>query len=172
MCVVCTVNILSPNHTCDVLNYCDCVDDCVNHYYRPQRSWGKVIFSEMYVKNSVHRWGGGVSRPTPGGRLRGLVRGGISRPTPRGEVEGSGWGGGGLQAHTQGRSWVWLGGSPGPHPGGRLRGLARGSPGHTQGGVPAQARGGIPAWTEADPPPDGYCCRRYASYWNAFLLDL
>ena len=20
------------------------------------------------------------------------------------------------------------------------------------------------------PPPDGYCCRRYASYWNAFLF--
>ena len=19
-------------------------------------------------------------------------------------------------------------------------------------------------------PPDGYCCRRYASYWNAFLF--
>ena len=24
-------------------------------YYRPQRSWGKVIFSEACVKNSVHR---------------------------------------------------------------------------------------------------------------------
>ena len=24
-------------------------------YYRPQRSWGKVIFFEMCVKNSVHR---------------------------------------------------------------------------------------------------------------------
>ena len=27
-------------------------------YYRPQRSWGKVIFSEAYVKNSVHGGGG------------------------------------------------------------------------------------------------------------------
>ena len=27
-------------------------------YYRPQRSWGKVIFSEACVKNSVH--GGGM----------------------------------------------------------------------------------------------------------------
>ena len=26
-------------------------------YYRPQRSWGKVIFSEACVKNSVHRRG-------------------------------------------------------------------------------------------------------------------
>ena len=28
-----------------------------SNYYRPQRSWGKVIFSEACVKNSVH--GGG-----------------------------------------------------------------------------------------------------------------
>ena len=27
-------------------------------YYRPQRSWGKVIFSEACVKNSVHGGGG------------------------------------------------------------------------------------------------------------------
>ena len=24
------------------------------YFYRPQRSWGKVIFSEACVKNSVH----------------------------------------------------------------------------------------------------------------------
>ena len=34
-------------------------------YYRPQRSWGKVIFSEACVKNSV---GGGVSAPLHAGR--------------------------------------------------------------------------------------------------------
>ena len=34
-----------------------------------------------------------------------------------------------------------------------------------QGGVPGP--GG--AWWR--PPPNGYCCRRYASYWNAFLLN-
>ena len=28
-------------------------------YYRPQRSWDKVIFSEVCVKNSVHRGGAG-----------------------------------------------------------------------------------------------------------------
>ena len=28
------------------------------HLYRPQRSWGKVIFSEACVENSVHRGGG------------------------------------------------------------------------------------------------------------------
>ena len=30
------------------------------HYYRLQRSWGKVIFSEACVKNSVHMGGGGI----------------------------------------------------------------------------------------------------------------
>ena len=28
-----------------------------NHFYRPQRSWGKVIFSEACVKNSVNSGG-------------------------------------------------------------------------------------------------------------------
>ena len=31
--------------------------DIVLNFYRPQRSWGKVIFSEACVKNSVHRGG-------------------------------------------------------------------------------------------------------------------
>ena len=50
-------------------------------------------------------WGGGISRPIPRGKLRGLA---ISRPTPRGEVEGSGWG----------VSRPTPGGSSGPHLGG------------------------------------------------------
>ena len=34
--------------------------------------------------------------------------------------------------------------------------------------------GCIPTCTEADPSPgrDGYCCGRYASYWNAFFLKI
>ena len=35
--------------------------------YRPQRSWGKVIFSEECVKNSVHRLVSGQP-PSPGSR--------------------------------------------------------------------------------------------------------
>ena len=62
--------------------------------------WGKVIFSEACVKNSVH--GGVVSQYS-------LQQGGLQAHT-QGEVEGSG-----------------QGGSPGPHPGGKLRGLARGN---------------------------------------------
>ena len=46
--------------------------------------------------------------------------------------------------------------------------------------IPACIAGGIPlylAWGSAlggglveTPPPDGYCCGQYASYWNAFLF--
>ena len=53
----------------------------------------------------------------------------VSRPTPKEEVEGSG-----------------LGGSLGPHPGGKLRGLAggRGSPGsHLGGGISRLTPGGV-----------------------------
>ena len=103
----------------------------------------------------------------------------VPRPTPKGEVKGSG-----------------LGGYPGPHPGEKLRSLAWGGlqahtqgglrltsggglQAHTQGGPQAHTQGvsrphpgeGIKACTEADPPTDGYCCGRYASYWNAFLLN-
>ena len=67
---------------------------------------------------------------------------GVSRPTPRGEVDGSGRGGC-LQAHTWGSLQA-----------------------HTPGGC-------VPACTEADTPQaDGYCCGRYASYWNAFLFTI
>ena len=34
------------------------------NYYRPQRSWGKIIFSEACVRNSIHR---GVSAPLHAG---------------------------------------------------------------------------------------------------------
>ena len=70
----------------------------------------------------------------------------VSRPTPKGELEGSG----------QGRvSRPTPGGAPGPDPGG--------SPGPHPAGYPSMYWG-------RTPPPDGYCCGRYASYWNAFLF--
>ena len=31
------------------------VQSCITNFYRPRRSWGKVIFSVVCVKNSVHR---------------------------------------------------------------------------------------------------------------------
>ena len=57
---------------------------------------------------------------------------------------------------------------PGPHPRGNLRGLTRGGlQAHTQGGVSQHA-----LRQRQTPQADGYCCGRYASYWNAFLLNL
>ena len=65
------------------------------------------------------------------------------------------------------------GGCPGPGPGrGSAQGVSRPRPGE----VPRPRGVCIPACTEADtpicPPADGYCCGRYASYWNAFLWEV
>ena len=76
----------------------------VNLYYRPQRSWGKVIFSEACVKNSVHSVGGGYpSMPcrSPGPHLGE-------------ELEGSGLEG--PQAHTQGGIPACTEADPSPPP--------------------------------------------------------
>ena len=77
--------------------------------------WGKVVFSVVCVKNSVHRGVGGIPA---------CIAGGIpARHAGLGGVGGGGWVGipvflVGLQPHTQGGSWgVWPGGSPGPHMG-------------------------------------------------------
>ena len=71
---------------------------------------------------------------------------------------------------------TWSQGGPGPGGGvpGRGGSVPKGVPGNR--GVCSQ-RGSGPggclvggAWWR--PPPDGYCCRRYASYLNAFLFRL
>ena len=109
--------------------------------YRPQRSWGKVMFLHvsviLFMRGGIPaypaaclQWGVvsqhalQVSRPTPRGEVEGsgLV---VSRPTPRG-----------LQAHTWGVSRPNPGGSPGPH----LEGLQA----HTWGGYPSMYWGRPP----------------------------
>ena len=79
--------------------------------------------------------------------------------------------------------------SPGPHPRGKLRGLAwgvsrptsRGSWGVWPGVSRPTLGGGLQAHTRGrvyqhaliqTPSADGYCCGQYASYWNAFLSDI
>ena len=58
--------------------------------------------------------------------------------------------------------------------GGRLRGLGGGgSQGLHLGGCPGPGQGDVSQHALRQTPPhqvDGYCCGRYASYWNAFLL--
>ena len=144
------------------------------HFYRPQRSWGKVMF--LRVCDSVHRgrgwypsmhcrWypsmpcssspGGYPSMPCrfpgphPGGKLRGLAGGGSPGPHPRGKLRV--WPGG-FSRPTLG------GGSSRPTPGGISRPTPGGSPGPHPG--------------VCGRPTNGYCCGWYASYWNAFLLHL
>ena len=72
-------------------------------------------------------------------------------------------------------AWSWgvsgPGGLPGPGGGAWSQGGA-----WSWGGVCSQGCllwGGLCAWWRPPPPhhPDGHCCRRYASYWNAFLFD-
>ena len=74
----------------------DILDHCVfgDPSYLPpaNKAWGKVIFSQACVKNSVHRWEGSGPRGA-------CSRGGVSRPTPKGEVEEDL-----VQGHTQGGS--------------------------------------------------------------------
>ena len=117
-------------------------------FYRPQRSWGKVLFLHVSV---ILFGGGGVWGVVSQHALQVVSQYAlqVSRPTPRGEVEGSGQGG--LQAHTQGRSWgVWPrgvsrptpGGSPGPHLGGGLQthtwGVSRPTPGGVSRPIPRE----------------------------------
>ena len=121
-----------------------------------RKRFAKVKFLHVSVSHSVHR-GEVVSQHAlqvvPQHALQ-VSRGGVSqhalqvsRPTPRGSLRGLAWGD--LQAHT------W-GGVSRPTP----REVSRPTPG-----------GCIPACTEADTlSADGYCCRWYASYWNAFLF--
>ena len=111
--------------------------------YRPQKSWGKVMFLHVSV---ILFTGGGCLGPGPGGSLGGSGWG-VLGPDPKGEVGGSAGG--------------WC---QGPH--------IRGCRGPLWGATQAQAWGCIPACTDTNtptpPPADGYCCRRYAFYWNAF----
>ena len=147
--------------------------------------WGKVIFSEVCVKNSVHG-GKGVSnnalQVVSQHALQQVSGGGIPACLS------------GFQAHTQGGSLGGSGwGSPGPHPGGKLRGIwSRPTPkGEVEGDLArgVSALGGAcstgcllweglsaPGWGVSAPgglwrpPHDGYCCGQYISYWNAFLF--
>ena len=60
-----------------------------------------------------------------------------------------------------------------PHPRGKLRGIrsrprSKGEIERDQ--IQAHTQGGNSGGSGPDPPPEDYCCGRYASYWNAFLL--
>ena len=102
-----------------------------NNIYRPQRSWGKVMFLHVSVILFTGGWGGGGMPACIAGGISACLAAGL--PGGRGGIPACFEGGipacltglwGCLQAHTRG------GGSPDPHPVGLC----------------------IPACTEADPP--------------------
>ena len=134
------------------------------HFYRRQRSWGKVIFSEACVKNSVHGGLGGACMP--GGMCgRGHAwRGGCA------------WQGG-MHGGVCGRGCAWQGACVvGGHAWGACMAGVHGRGvcmvgGHAWWGV-CMAEG---CACHAHPPCRYYghgiqsMSGRYASYWNAFL---
>ena len=140
-----------------IISYvCYCIDSVLKrkhiHYYRPQRSWGKIIFSEACVKNSVHGEGGVIPACLAGGIpacLAGL--GGVypsmpcrfPGPHPEGSLRGLAWGG--LQAHTQGEvEGSGLEGCLQAHTQGEVEGSGLGGlQAHTQRGLQAHRLGGL-----------------------------
>ena len=130
---------MSYTHPQPMITNCDAnigTEPCVfsmysTYYYRPQRSWGKVIFSEACVKNSVHREGWCLG-PDSGGML-GSGRG-VSRPTLRGC-----WG-------------VWPGGMFRPRPRGML-GVCQGDPGPQLGVSRPTVGRGVQVHTREGPDP-------------------
>ena len=133
--------------------------DSVQCCYRPQRIWGKVIFSQASVILSTR--GAAIPACIAGGIPACLVGEVLSQLA--------------LQVVSQ-------------H---ALQGVC-GIPACIAGGIPACLAGGclllggllwgeVCSWGGAwswgwgvwwRPPSDGYCCGRYASYWNAFLLSI
>ena len=122
--------------------------------YRPQRNWGKVIFSVACVKNSVHSggstWAGTPCRYTPR-----QVHPQTGTPHPRQVHLTPGrytpW-----QVHPPGRYTPWAGSPLGKytHPLDRYT---------LQAGTSPQSSACWEIWATS---------RRYTSYWNAFLFSL
>ena len=118
---------------------------CLTVYYRPQRSWAKVIFLHLSVilLTGGGTWSGtgvgGVPGQVPGG-VPGLVPGGCTWSGPRGVYLVWSWGG-----------CTWSG------------------PGGCTWQTPSPPGPGTPPGTRY-PPGIRTTSGRYASYWNAFLF--
>ena len=160
-----TVPFSDPKHAFFFLSVIYVTKSSFIGSYRPPTKFAKVMFLHVSVILSMGwvvvvdlcQHALQVSRPTPGGEVEGSGWG-VSRPTHRGKLRGLARGG--LQAHTggypsmpcrspgphpEGRLRGLAGvGSPGPHPGGKLRVWPGGSPGpHRGGGLQAHTRGGV-----------------------------
>ena len=121
------------------------VSDKYTYNYRPQRSCGKVMFSQACVKNSVH--GGGVCLSACWDTLPHADTTPQQTPPPQADThpwadpfwEDTPW-----QVHPLRQTPQWADPSVDTLP-----------------GHPPPSR---------HPSPDGHCSGRYISYWNVFLL--
>ena len=136
-------------------------------HYRPQRSWGKVIFSEACVNNSVqggHAW-------LPGGGMHGFIRG--VRGFIRGACVVLFSGGHAWFYSAGGHAWFYLGGAcvvlfSGGH---AWFYSAGGMHGFIQGTCVVLFRGGVHGFFSFSRYNEiRSMSGRYASYWNAFLF--
>ena len=69
----------------------------------------------------------------------------------------------------------FTGSGPGPQPRVKLRGIwsRQTAKGEVEGDLArGVCSGGVPALGGVETPHHGYCCGRYASYWNAFLSSI
>ena len=110
------------------------------YIYRPQQSWGKVIFSVACVKNSVHKGGGSTWAGTP--RQVHPSAGTPQAGTPPGRYTPQA--GTPLGRYTPDRYTPWAGNLPG-----------------LPGRHPPLSSACWEIWAASG---------RYASYWNAFLV--
>ena len=158
------------------------------NFYRPQRSWGKVMFLQAsvilftgggvrgFIREGGRAWfySGGRAWFYSGG-VRGFIRGGgACMVLFRGGMLGFIWGGGRAWFYSGGRVWFYSGGVHGFIRGGRAWFYSGGA------GVRGFMRGGVRGFIQGGGVRgfSSFCgyneirsmSGRYASYWNAFLF--
>ena len=133
------------------------------HFYRPQRSWAKVMFLQASVILST---GGGGGLPQcmlgchpPGADPLSRPPRAETPPPPPSRPPGS--------RHPLGADTPWSRHSPGPGTPPRARYPPQDQVHPPGPGTPLDQ---VPPQTRYTPLRYGHCCGRYTSYWNAFLF--
>ena len=148
--VITDFNAFSPAflaHICGVL-----------YFYRPQRSWGKVIFSEACVKISVYR---GEARVAGGRAWQGSVHGRGACMVGACMAGGHAWQGACVAGSVHCRGHAWQGDVC------TKRGMCGGG-----GGMCGRGHTWQGACMTGGPRGIRSMSGRFASYWNAFFFRM